>query len=289
MFFTVVFFKYPAIINTVLMSRFIKINGYLLHVFFAAALLLASCKGKEPEQKAVATVNDSPISLVELQKEVSLYSKLQPASRITSQSLEEHLKTMIEKKIMIQEAMKKGLAEDERFVETITKFWEQTLIRELINAKNKEWAERIYVTEDEIQKQYQRMQCTVTARVAKAKTRELAEGIRQKMLRGEHAEGEETVDSCFYEDVKLSALQNAFDMNSGEAKSFDSDGEYIVIYVVKNEKTALRPLKDLHDQIKESLLGQKKQKAMTDWMEELKKSSRININTELLKAAGNGK
>ncbi len=289
MFFTVVFFKYPAIINTVLMTRFIKINGYLLHVFFAAALLLTSCKGKQPAQKAVATVNDSPISLVELQKEVSSYSKLQPASRITSQSLEEHLRIMIEKKIMIQEAMKKGLAEDEKFVETIKKFWEQTLIRELINAKNKEWAERIYVTEDEIQKQYQRMQCAVTARVAKAKTRELAGGIRQKMLRGEHVEGEETVDSFLYEDVKLSALQNAFDMNSGEAKSFDSDGEYLVIYVVKNEKTALRPLKDLHDQIKESLLGQKKQKAMTDWMEELKKSSRININTELLKAAGHGK
>ncbi|MEK6582209.1 MAG: hypothetical protein AABZ25_07470, partial [Nitrospirota bacterium] len=85
------------------------------------------------------------------------------------------------------------------------------------------------------------------------------------------------------------ALQNAFDMNSGEAKSFDSDGEYLVIYVVKNEKTALRPLKDLHDHIKESLLEQKKQKTMTDWMEELKKSSKININAKLLKAVSDGK
>lgn len=289
MFLTVVFFKYPAIINTVLMSRFIKINGYFPHVFFVAALLLTSCKGKEPEQKVVATVNDSPISLVELQKDVASYSKLQPASRITSQSLEEHLKTMIEKKIMIQEAMKKGLAENERFVETIKKFWEQTLIRELINAKNKEWAERLYVTEDEIQKQYQKMQCGITLKVAKAKTGELAEGIRQKMLRGEHTEGEETIGSCFYEDVKLSALQNAFDMNSGEAKFFDSDGEYLVIYVVKIEKIAIRPLNVLHDRIKESLLEQKKQKAMTDWMEEVKRASKIDINTKLLKAVSDGK
>ncbi len=95
-----------------------KIKGYFLYLFLFPVLLLISCKGKPPGQKAVATVNGSPILLVELQKEVSAYSKLQPSSGITSQSLEDHLRIMIEKKIMIQEAMKKGLAEDEKFVET---------------------------------------------------------------------------------------------------------------------------------------------------------------------------
>lgn len=266
-----------------------KINVCFLYLFLFPLLLLTSCKGKQPDQKVVATVNDSPISLLELQKEVSAYSKMQPSSEITSQSLEDHLRIMIEKKIMIQEAMKKGLAEDEKFVETIKKFWEQTLVRELINAKNREWADRLYVTEDEIQKQYQRMSCGITARVAKAKTAELAEKTREKMLRKEHLDGEETIESCFYEDVKLPALQNAFDMNSGEAKYFENDGEYIVIHVIKNEKTALRPLKDLHDGIKESLLEQKKQKAMTDWMEEIKRKSKITIDPKLLVEAGHGK
>lgn len=262
-------------------------NRYFLCFVFLLALLISACKDKKEGQKIVATVNESPISLVELQKEVSAYSKRQPASKITPQALEEHLKTMIEKKLMIHEAMKRGLAEDERFVETIKTFWEQTLIRELINAKNKEWADRLFVTEDEIQKHYTRIQFRYTLKLAKAGTRELSERIRQKMLKGKHVDGEETIDSCFYEDIKPSPWLKAFDMNTGEVGVFDSDGEYVIVHVVRKEKIPIPPLKDMYGRIKESLLEQKKQKLMTDWIEEVKNTSKININTKLLKAAGN--
>jgi len=186
---------------------------------------------------------------------------------------------------MIHEAMKKGLAEDERFVETIKKFWEQTLIKELMNAKNKEWADRLYVTEDEIQKQYQRMQRKITAKVAKTKNRELAEEIRQKMLKGERVEGEETIGPCFYEDVTPSYLQKAFNMHSGEVEIVNNDSEYIIIKVLKKENVTIPSLKDMYGRIKESLLEQKKQKVLLEWIEDLKKSSKISINNKLLTEA----
>jgi len=265
-----------------------NLNRYFLCAFFLSALLIISCQDKKEGQSVVATINDSRISMVELQKEVSIYSKREPASKITPQIIEEQLKTMIEKKLMIQEAMKMGIAEDEKFAETIKKLWEQTLIRELINAKNKEWADRLFVAEDEIQKHYRRMQCTYTLKIAKAETKERAESVKQKMLKGKRVEGEETVASCFYEDIKPSPWLKALDMKAGEVGVFDSDGEYVIVKVVAKGNIPIPPLKDIYGRIKESLLDQKKQRAMMEWMEALKKSSKINVNTKLLKDAGHG-
>ncbi|MBI3377098.1 MAG: hypothetical protein HY035_01665 [Nitrospirae bacterium] len=266
-----------------------KASRYLLYFIFLSVLLIAACKDKKQEQKVIATVNDTPITLAEFEKEIASYSKRQPMFKMTPEAIENHLKTIIEKKLMIHEAMKKGLAEDERFIDTIKTFWEQTLIRELINTKNKEWADRFFVTENEIQKQYKRMQYRMVVIAVRAGNKEEAEAIKKKMKKGEHIEGGETIVPHFCEDTKLLPLQNAFDMQKGEIKFFSSDGEYIVIRVVKKEKIMLLPLKDIQEKIKESLVEQKKQKAMAEWMEELKKSSKINIDTALLKAAGNGK
>lgn len=266
-----------------------KASRYLLYFIFLSVLLIAACKDKKQEQKVIATVNDTPITLAEFEKEIASYSKRQPMLKMTPEAIEDHLTTIIEKKLMIREAMKKGLAEDERFIDTIKTFWEQTLIRELINTKNKEWADRSFVTEDEIQKQYKRMQYRMVVIAVRAGNKEQTEAIMKKMEKGERIEGGETIVPHFYEDTKSLPLQNAFDMQNGEIKFFNSDGEYIVIRVVKKEKITLPPLNDIQAKIKESLVEQKKQKTLSEWMEELKKASKINIDTALLKAVSNGK
>ncbi|MBI3582871.1 MAG: SurA N-terminal domain-containing protein [Nitrospinae bacterium] len=182
-----------------------KLNSRVFILFFI--LFITSCGKDKQKLEAIATVNDAPILLKEFQKEISIQSRRNPSFKITSQTLENHLDTTIEKKLMIQEAMKMGLSEREQFVETIKTFWEQTLIRELIDVKSKEWADRIFVTEDEIQKQYQRMEYT----------------------------------------------------------------------------TPIPQLKDVYNEIKSALLEQKRQKAMEDWFDGVKKSAIIEINTPLLK------
>lgn len=276
-------------------SLMFKVSGLLLNrsiikgciclvvlSFFSFLLFINSCSSeKKREHKIVATVNDIPIPFEELQREVSVYSKRQPAFKITPASLEYYLKTMIDKKLIIQEAMKKGLAEDKKFVETIKAFWEQTLIRDMIDVKGKEWAERLFVTEDEIQQQYNKIQLMPVVKVAGANTKDLAEEIKQKMLKGETVAGEETIGPLLFEDVKFSVLQNAFDMNIGEARVFSIDGENVVIYVIKKETTTIE-LKDMYSRLKESLLEQKKQKAMEEWLENVKKTSKIHINTKIL-------
>src|SRR4030066_1581304 len=111
--------------------------------------VITSC-GKKQHKDAVATVNGAPVSLQEFQKELAIYANRTPDFKLNAGSVEEHLNMVIDKQLMIQEAMKMNLAEDKRFLETIKRFWEQTLIRELIDARSREWSGRLIVTEDEI-------------------------------------------------------------------------------------------------------------------------------------------
>ncbi len=167
--------------------------------------VFTSCGGQRQHKDAVATVNGSPVSLQEFQKELAMYANRNPDFKLNAGSVKEHLDTIIDKQLMIQEAMKMGLAEDERFLETIKRFWEQTLIRELIDVKSKEWSGRLFVTDDEVFGYYQE---------------------------------------------------------------------------VKPGLTPKPPLKDVRDEIRSSILEQKKQKAMEEWLREVRKGASIKIDAK---------
>jgi len=132
-------------------------KALFLFVVLSVALIsiITSCGGQKQNEEAVATVNGAPVLLKEFQKDLAIYANRNPDFKLDTQSVEDHLDMFIDKQLMIQEATKMGLAKDDRFLETIKRFWEQTLIRELIDAKSSEWRDKLFVTEDEIQSHYQ--------------------------------------------------------------------------------------------------------------------------------------
>ncbi len=266
-----------------------KQSRHIIFLLLAATLLTPACSSRHEDKKVVASVNDGQILLSDLQKEIAGSAKQHPEARLSSQDVEDRLNTMIERKLMIQEAVRLGLSEDERFVQTIKTYWEQTLIRELIDAKTREWADRLYVTNDELGQEYKRLQYRAVIRAARAATKELAEEYKDRMQKGLHVADAETVGPCFYDDVRQSPLRHAFDMEAGETKVFDHDGAFIVVSVVKKEKIALPPLAVMQDKIKATLMEQKRQKALADWVETLKRTSKIRINRGLLTGADHGR
>src|SRR3972149_5017373 len=169
--------------------------------------VFTSCGGQRQHKDAVATVNGAAVSIQEFQKELAIYANRNPDFKLNAESVEEHLNMFIDKQLMIQEATKMGLAEDERFLETIKRFWEQTLIRELIDARSREWGSRLFVTEDEILGYYQ----------------EVKPGLTPQPL-----------------------------------------------------------LKDVRDEIRTTILEQKKQKAMEEWLREARKGAAITIDVKKL-------
>lgn len=253
-------------------------------ILMAASIALVSCgPGEKDKGETVATVNGSPIALKEFQKEVSIAAKRDPNLKLTPEALEHQLHTVIDKKLMIQEALKKGLSQDEKFLDTIKEFWEQTLIRELVNSKSKEWSERLFVTDEEVQAHYKRIGTRLTLRLVDAEDKEKAEEAKVALAKGSFDRAE-AVGPLLIEDVRLAnPLYAAFDLSEGETAVFPGRDDFLVVRVIKKEQMPVPPLATVYADIKESLLEQKKEKALEDWLEELKASAEIEITKENLK------
>jgi hypothetical protein len=259
-------------------------NTYLLSIILSFIVLFSSACSRDTQgQKKIATVNGAPILQKDFQRELALISKRNPTFKITPKTLEDHLNTMIDKKLLIQEAIKKGLPEDEHFVETIKTFWEQTLVRELIDAKTKEWSKRLFVTDEEVQRRYEDMHYKLTVKAVNADNEENAREIMEQMLKEKKQDGLETIGPLLLEDIQMTdPLYYAFKLSTGEAGVFQSDKGYVVIQVIKRDPISLPPLKEMYNRIKSDLLEQKKQSALEEWLQNVKRSAKIKVDRKLL-------
>lgn len=253
-------------------------------ILTALSITFVACgTGQKDKGETVATVNGTPIALKEFQKEVSIAAKRDPNLKLTEEALEHQLHTVIDKKLMIQEALKKGLSQDEKFLDTIKEFWEQTLIRELVNSKSKEWSEGLFVTDDEVHAHYKRIGTRLTLRLVDAENKEKAEEAKVALAKGSFDRAE-AVGPLLIEDVRLAdALYAAFDLSEGETAVLKGRDDFLAVRVIKKERIPAPLLTAIYADIKESLLEQKKEKALEDWLEELKKSAKIEIRKETLK------
>ncbi len=117
----------------------------LLISFFASA-----CAKTKDTENIIATINNEPLYAKDLKRNIALNLMSNPEFKITPQTLDKHINMMVDKRLLIQEAKKQKLDETERFVNTIKTFWEQTLIRDLIEHKSKEFAKTVTITEEEM-------------------------------------------------------------------------------------------------------------------------------------------
>jgi len=251
----------------------------------AALALLACSPGTAEKEKAVATINGAPITAAELQQKVAGYGK---NNALTRHAVDDQLHLMIEHKLLIQEAVKMGLNEDKKFAETIKAFWEQTIIRNLMEAKTGELSGKIFVTDQEIAAEYERMKCSPRMRAVRgARTKQDADAIVSQMRDGKRIPGEETIGPLFYEDAKGSPLANAFDMKEGQIGAFAGDDEHIVICLTGRESIPLPPLKELSKGIRESILVQKRQKALAEWIAAVKNNAKVQIDEKEMRRIAN--
>lgn len=245
----------------------------------AIAALLISCGGQKPDRgEEVAVVNGAPIFMKDLVREVDMASSMEPGAKLTEERVEEILHTMIDKKLLIDEAVKKGLSEDERFLASIKSFWEQTLIRELVETKNKEWADKLFVTDKEVKERYELMQNRIIIRVAKAHDRKEAEASLSALP----AKGD-IIGPLFVEDLRPSdPFFGAFAMKTGARSTVSHDDDFYAFEVVKKEPSGAPPLEEVFDSLKASLLEEKKEQVLEEWLEGRKKAAVIKVNEDTI-------
>ncbi len=131
-----------------------------IYLIAMLALLLA-CSREPPQKKDVlATVNDYKLTVGEFQNLLADDMKNDPELKITDQTKKMFLNEAIQKEILIQEAKHLKLDQEEKFIRTIERYWESTLIRDLVEKKGQEFAQRVIVTQEEIQQRYNAMKAS---------------------------------------------------------------------------------------------------------------------------------
>lgn len=253
---------------------------HVLAAVMALVLFLPACSRKKDEKK-IATVNNTPIFLKDFRREVRIASQRDPSVKKDPKALESHLNSMIDRRLMIDEAVQKGLSEDERFIESIKIFWEQTLLRGIIDEKTREWSEKLKATDQEIQGYYGRMSYRVTFRVVnsgtEAKAAEAIKAMAGKALN--KGAGYEVTAPLLVEDVKYDGpFYAAFQLKPFEVGLFKDDGGYVVLQAIKKEKIPAPALSAVRAKVAGAIFAGKKENALEEWLKDLRRSAKINVD-----------
>ncbi len=131
-------------------------------LFLAAAVVWFGACSLSPETESsdqtLATINEYRLPLSSFQRELAFELELEKDYKLTEQAKREFLDSLISKELLIQEAVRRKLDHEEEFIKAIEKFWESTLIRDLLALKGREIAAAIVVTQEEIERQYLALQ-----------------------------------------------------------------------------------------------------------------------------------
>lgn len=127
----------------------------LLLVLF---LHLFSCTQEEAkEDKILAKINDCNLTLGECQCQLAAELEMDEDFKLTKEVKKEFLEELIRKELLIQEAKRLKLDRKKKFIRAIERYWEFTLIRDLMEMKGKEISNRILISQQEIEACYNDM------------------------------------------------------------------------------------------------------------------------------------
>lgn len=131
-----------------------------LHFLFIFLLLLSpfSCSQDRTEDgKILCRINECNLPIEEFQRQLAEDLELNSDFKLTQRAKREFLEELIKKELLIQEAKKLKLDREDKFIRAIERYWEATLIKDLMELKGEEISKRIFVSEEEIEARHKEM------------------------------------------------------------------------------------------------------------------------------------
>ena len=127
----------------------------LISVLF---LYLSGCARDQDENVTVlAEINDYQLTLKDFETQLASNLEFERDFKLTQKAKKQFLDNLIEKELLLQEAMKLNLDRNKKFIAAIERYWEATLIKNLMELKGKEITESTYVSQKEIEARYDEM------------------------------------------------------------------------------------------------------------------------------------
>lgn len=106
------------------------------------------------EDRVVAQVDNYKMTVEDLRYELEKVPYDDIELLKTEEGREEYLDRLLEKEILLQEAQRQGLDRERDFMKSIENYWEQALLRLLLERKSREISDQIRVYDNEIQEYY---------------------------------------------------------------------------------------------------------------------------------------
>jgi len=103
-------------------------------IIILAVLMIAGCKCQAKDEQVLAKINNYEITKQEFDEEFkdSAYGVSD-----TEGSRKSFLDNLINRKLVLQEAERQGLDKDRAFLKSIERFWEQSLLKIMLDKKSK--------------------------------------------------------------------------------------------------------------------------------------------------------
>ena len=108
----------------------------------------------EADNRVVAQVNNYKMMVEDLRYELENVPYDDIELLKTEEGREEYLDRLLEKEILLQEAQRQGLDRERDFMKSIENYWEQALLKLLLERKSREISGQIRVYDNEIQEYY---------------------------------------------------------------------------------------------------------------------------------------
>lgn len=135
--------------------EFIMKKGLVYLALSGLILCLFCCTSENKEEyTALAKINDYTLSLEEFQNQLAAEIEFDKDFKLTKEAKKRFLEELIRKELLIQESKRFNLDKKEKFVRAIERYWEYTLIRDLMDMKGKEISKKILISQEEIEASY---------------------------------------------------------------------------------------------------------------------------------------
>ncbi len=134
-----------------------RLLSFALMIFAASSLL--DCSGEQKEQdEVVARINNFELTFADFERRLTRELELDPDLRLTEEAKRTFLEELIRKELLIQEAKRQRLDRKEKFIRSMERYWEATLIRDLMELKGADIDRRTHISAEEVQDYYRAME-----------------------------------------------------------------------------------------------------------------------------------
>ncbi len=144
---------------------------------------LFGCSGDSAkEEHFLVRVNDYRISRDDVDAMLKYEAQLNSNFYLSEDTRVNFIKDLIQTQLLIQEAKKRELDQRESFRQTIQRYWESTLIRDLLQEKGAQIQKTVIVSEEEIEAYYKKNKDNLPEGREEEMKKEIARILEQKKV-----------------------------------------------------------------------------------------------------------